>query len=415
MKFFFVVLEVLICLPVSLGGKPRWSFSRPGEDLFYMHYSERNPSGPHDNDYDDLMVWVGPGASGPRVMGKHGEMSLPAAWGAFVDVLFVDFARSQKLASSSECTGGQTKYLWDTLIQKFPNYKKVYFAGVWSLGGACVPDLSLEKPAGSFHEVGGAVLVDPPTTPTALFVSHGSLQSGNGELAFSANRAAQDIVCNSYLSEVLFIMDDVRLHYVRKHHNANSNDMEDGSYALKGAFVPGLGYFSAANFLLAMRKISGVEGMQKRGPYLPTLQNKTLLSECSSATSQIKHEQPVAELLKHPKGKVVLLATLRHNIRLTCSFYIGMFTSVAVEFRESFGAAATSTNSGSLDDLWPWGDDYAFGEFQEARVPKSSAPGSIVWVHANTAAPWSRRGALRLLALLKGDISEVDYYLEPQR
>jgi len=384
-------------------GKPLWTVSDSSDDLFYMHYSE-NPiiNAPRDN----LVIWIGPAASGPRVEGKHGEMALPAAWGPFLDVLFVNFEPLTSITRG--CSSIQTDRLWGLLMSKFNDYTKIYFAGVWTSGGSCLALLSLGKPVDAPHEIGGTMILDPPTTPTAVFISHSSLQSGNGELSYSTNRASQDVVCNADLSSVAFVMDDVHLHYTRKDRQYSNEDIV---YALEQAQIPGVGCYNQNEFIKAMTGKPRAEGDEKRGPYLPD--SSLRLQACSADGEKCvlgpSVDESLGVLLREPIGKVLLLRTLRHNHQLICSFYIGIFVSQGVRFDDCIGA--NYVNRAPLEEIWPWGDEYPLGETQGPTAHHSNATGQVLWAHANTAESWSRRGALRLLSLLKGDIGEIDVFI----
>jgi hypothetical protein len=407
MKRLFTEIAMLVSVCWC---KPNWDIGVSEHGLFFMHYAETRRS---DELRDDLVVWIGPAASGPRVLGKQGEVALPTAWGPYVDVLFVDLEGSLKaISSKGECSEVLVKRLWDFITARFSSYRTVYFAGVWANGGSCLPLLSAQKPLSALQTIGGTMIVDPPLSPTARFVAHSSLQSGNGELNYSANRAAQNVVCNANLSAVSFIMDDVHLRYRPQ---ADSDvESEHRDYVLESVYVPGVGSFTSETFLKATSSKSEAEGNTKMGPFLP---DQTIESNVahSSLLGVLPHfsEDPMITLLKDPLGRVVLLRTLKHHYKLTCSYYIGIFVSEGLVFEGDVGDHLLNLNRASLEEVWPWGDSSPVGEAQEAAIVNGSS-GQVVWAHANTAAPWSRRGSLRFLSLLKGDINEIDFFSVPR-
>lgn len=405
---FFSIVATLL-MPICKC-KPMWDIGTTAEGIFFMHLVETRQS---VEQRDDLVIWIGPAASGPRVHGKKGEMALPSAWAPYVDVLFVNLD-GIKVESifKGECNGEVAKIFWEFVSSRYSSYKTLYFAGVFDDGGSCLPMISTQKPVSHIQTIGGTMLLDPPFTPTAKFVTHGSLQSGNGELKYAANRAAQNVVCNARLSAVSLIMDDVELRYVpRAHSTIKGSEHED--YVLDNVRMPGMGCYSPDDFLQAMSTKSSAEENIQFGPFLPDrLVDGNGVESCPSKAAH-DSDHLTNDFLQKSVGRVVLLRTLKHNFKLTCSFYIGIFLSEGVWFRRDVNDGdLNEVNRASLEEAWPWGDSYPIGEIQESS-DNGGHPRKVTWAHINTDAPLTRRGSLMILSLLKGDINELDFFSEP--
>jgi len=389
--------------------KPIWDIGTSEHGIFFMHLVETRQS---IDQRDDLVIWIGPAASGPRVQGKKGEMALPSAWAPYVDVLFVSLdGVNIKNISKGECNEHLVNLFWDFMSLWYSSYKTLYFAGVSDNGGSCLPLISTQNLTSNFQKIGGTMILDPPYTPMAKFVTHSSLQSGNGELRYSANRAAQNVVCNARLSEVALFMDDVQLRYnLQADSGISRNEHEE--YVLNDVYIPGVGCYSEEEFLQAMSTKSEAEANEQFGPFLPDrFIDGNGIESCKSDPARAL-ENPMIDLLKKAVGRVVLLRTLKHNYKLTCSFYIGIFLSEGVWFESDANVDVHSVNRASLEEAWPWGDSHPIGEVQDS-LDNDGKSRKVTWAHVNTDAPLTRRGSLMILSLLKGDINELDFFSEP--
>lgn len=428
-----LLFSALILLHCA-SSKPQWDVGLSADGNYrYMHYSET-----HDRlANEDLIIWLGPAASGPRVVGKHGEMALPAAWGSFVDVLFVTMT-IEKPDSSVDCFTSAHQ-LWEFVRTLELSYSSVFLAAVWSEEGSCIASVA-QFPQIPWS-VGGVIIIDGPKTPTALFFAHSSLNTGNGlvETEFSVNRASQPVVCNAPLDRAVFTMNDAQFVYARSSSQTNLRgeeesqvaEEEDFSLSLDHILVPGVGCFAPKNLPLQARseEMPALLGSKKRDRGQACTSTDTGADAGLSADSEISGLKP---LLENPVGNVLLIRTLKYEQTLTCNFYLGIYTSDALRLQgakeeedgeeesdTALNNPAPSFNDASLETLWPLGDPSPLGEVQESSSQRSlkgpinqqHRQGQLSWAHLNTREPMSRRAALRVLSAIKGDINELDFFL----
>jgi hypothetical protein len=318
-------------------------------------------------------------------------------------------------------------------------------------------------------------IIDGPQTPSALFFTHGSLETGNGETQYSINRASQDIVCNAKLSSVQLVLNDVRFEYVpdedaenweedkqfpSKSSSSSTTSIKTVEYHLKTVDVPGVGCYEADAFRKANSMDRDIAKQSYENfPFIGrgnaiderscSINENLLHSTCSDSLrgkgDHVEKDEnqlikAFYELIKNPIGRVSLVSTLQSHHKLTCSFYIGIFEAEVMEmYHEGHHRVISNQNSDDikmklqrryhnknffnfnkeeLEVLWPMGDHEPIGEYQESLSlhSTSGAPsnnhevGLLIWTHVSVKSVWSRRAALRFLSLMKGDVSELDFF-----
>jgi hypothetical protein len=121
--------------------------------------------------------------------------------------------------------------------------------------------------------LGGLIVGNSRFTPTALFFTHGNMETDNGETDLTANRISQDIVCNAYASRIQMTLNDAAVSYKpltmnRQQARALESESETFEYQIEavataaGCFAPHIflksGYQSVGTPLTAITATPGI-------------------------------------------------------------------------------------------------------------------------------------------------------------
>lgn len=203
-----------------------WEQNRLESCSYIFRQSKREVS--RQQQFDPILIWIGSASNALQVSYTHGPVPLPTIWSSFVNVLYVT-------KCDSEATPFPQQFLafyasWLLAHEQYINRDVFLMANMRDRdGGGHI--LEIAETFQSAHPLRSVILIDPPFTPTGIFVSHRSFESGNGMGDYSIQRVQQPITCNTYFSEVSLIMYDVTFHYSPQQPDSTNQEMFEYSLA----------------------------------------------------------------------------------------------------------------------------------------------------------------------------------------
>lgn len=172
-----------------------------------LHRSRREQY--RNNQLDPLVIWLGRPSKALAVSGKRGEVPVLTSWISYANVMYVQCPASNTDNIADNFAGAFT--LW-TEKNDWALSRDLYLGGneFDETGGrdllvVALKLLSNEHAYSATPILKGVMVGFPHYTPSAMFFAHRSFETGNGLTHWTANRARQKIVCNSYFSQVMLV------------------------------------------------------------------------------------------------------------------------------------------------------------------------------------------------------------------
>ena len=308
-----------------------WEQHRIGSYTYIFRQSKREVS--RQQQFDPMLIWIGSASNALQVSYTHGPVPLPTIWSSFVNVLYVTKCDSQATPFTEQFLAFYASWL---LSHESYSSRDIFLMANMRDEDGGVHILDIAHAMQSQYSLRSVILVDPPFTPTGIFVSHRSFESGNGMGDYSIQRVQQPVTCNAYFSEVSFMMNDVTFHYVPQQPDSTSLEMFE--YHLASISTYDRCFQSADDF--------ASEWLQRSLPSHGQVFAALASSPDISIFPKCNDERPepslfaVNELLQE-NVTVLSYKQIYHSSQLICSFYISIYEAEALSLSHRIDSGTT--------------------------------------------------------------------------
>lgn len=160
-----------------------------------------------------LLIWLGGPSESLQVSSKYGRLPLISLWRSYVNVIYITNCRD-----SSQQDIMKTGYFldqWIAVASDERNKRAIYISGIERLLAnrksflvAVAKDMLSRG-----HIVEGLFIGKPHFTPSLRFFGHRPFETGNKMNEYVISRAFNPVTCNSWHSQIEFVMNDLILYY----------------------------------------------------------------------------------------------------------------------------------------------------------------------------------------------------------